>query len=81
MTTFYFIRHGQMDTAMAGEKFYKGFGYNMMTLSGECTARHFHINDDWVILHIKNVDIYVTGNNSKFLSKDVITEFRGMGLL
>lgn len=25
------------------------------------------------LLHIKNVDIYVTGSNSKFLSKDVIT--------
>lgn len=33
MTTFYFVRHGQMDTSMAGNKFYKGFGYNMMTLS------------------------------------------------
>ena len=33
MTTFYFIRHGQMDTSMAGVKFYKGFSYNMMTLS------------------------------------------------
>ena len=33
MSTFYFIRHGQMDTSMAGEKFYKGFSYNMMTLS------------------------------------------------
>lgn len=29
------------------------------------------------LLHISNVDIYVTGSNSKFLSKDVITEFRG----
>lgn len=33
MTTFYFVRHGQMDTSMAGKKFYKGFSYNMMTLS------------------------------------------------
>lgn len=33
MTTFYFIRHGQMDTSMDGVKFYKGFSYNMMTLS------------------------------------------------
>ena len=31
------------------------------------------------MLHIKNADIYVTGSNSKFLSKDVITEFRGRG--
>lgn len=30
-------------------------------------------------LKIKNVDVYVTGSNSKFLSKDVITEFRGRG--
>ena len=29
------------------------------------------------LLHIKNVDTYVTGSNSKFLSKDLITEFRG----
>ena len=31
------------------------------------------------LLHIKKVDVYVTGSNSKFLSKDVITEFRGRG--
>ena len=30
-------------------------------------------------LSIPNVDVYVTGSNSKFLSKDVITEFRGRG--
>jgi len=27
------------------------------------------------LLHIENVDIYVTGSNSKFFSKDVITAF------
>ena len=30
-------------------------------------------------LHIENLDTYVTGSNSKFLSKDIITEFRGRG--
>lgn len=30
-------------------------------------------------LHVKNADVYVTGSNAKFLSKDVITEFRGRG--
>lgn len=30
-------------------------------------------------LSIRNADVYVTGSNSRFLSKDVITEFRGRG--
>lgn len=30
-------------------------------------------------LHIKNADTYITGSNAKFLSKDIITEFRGRG--
>ncbi len=40
--------------------------------------------DDFVgvlnsLLHKRNVDVYVTGSNSRFLSKDVVTEFRGRG--
>ena len=30
-------------------------------------------------LHMNNVEVYVTGSNSKFLSSDIITEFRGRG--
>ena len=40
--------------------------------------------DDFVevllsLMHLSNVEIYVSGSNSKFLSKDVVTEFRGRG--
>ena len=31
------------------------------------------------LLRRKNVDVYVTGSNSKFLSSDILTEFRGRG--
>ncbi len=29
--------------------------------------------------HVRNLDVYITGSNSKFLSSDILTEFRGRG--
>ena len=31
------------------------------------------------LMHFSNADVFVTGSNSRFLSKDVVTEFRGRG--
>ena len=31
------------------------------------------------LMHFSNADVFVTGSNSHFLSKDVVTEFRGRG--
>ena len=31
------------------------------------------------LLRMEHIDVYVTGSNSKFLSTDIVTEFRGRG--
>ena len=51
----------------------------MRSLEGYIHVLKNCTDDNISLLHITNVDIYVIGSNSKFLSKDVITEFRGRG--
>ena len=45
---------------------------------------NFIFVDDFIgvllsLMHTPNTEVYVSGSNSKFLSKDVVTEFRGRG--
>lgn len=32
------------------------------------------------LLHRSNLDVYVTGSDSKFLSRDIVTQFRGRSI-
>ena len=43
----------------------------------ECSIKIYSLLNG--LLRLRNVDVYVTGSNSKFLSKDILTEFRGRG--
>lgn len=79
MTTFYFIRHGEMDRSMAGKKFYKDFAYNMVTLS-EKGIRQIHeaAKDS----RLQNADLIITSpygralHSAAILSKDLNVEMR-----
>lgn len=57
MTKFYFIRHGHMDTSMAGQKFYKGFSYNMMTLSEKGIAQIYEASKNEIL---KDAELIIT---------------------
>lgn len=79
MTTFYFIRHGQMDTSMAGKKFYKGFAYNMMTLSEKGIEQIHETAKD---SRLQNAELIITSpfgrtmHSAAILSKDINIEMR-----
>lgn len=79
MTTFYFIRHGQMDTSMAGKKFYKGFAYNMMTLSEKGIKQIHETAKD---SRLQNTKLIITSpygralHSAAILSKDLNIEIR-----
>lgn len=79
MATFYFIRHGEMDTTMAGRKFYKGFGHNMMTLSEKGIAQIHETAKD---TRLANIELIITSpfgraiHSAAILSKDLGVEMR-----
>ena len=57
MTKFYFIRHGHMDSSMAGQKFYKGFSYNMMTLSEKGISQIYEASKNEIL---KDAELIIT---------------------
>lgn len=79
MTTFYFIRHGQMDTSMAGQKFYKGFAFNMMTLSEKGIEQIHETAKD---SRLQTAELIITSpfgrtmHSAAILSKDLNLEMR-----
>lgn len=79
MATFYFIRHGQMDTSMAGEKFYKGFSYNMMTLSEKGINQIYETAKDKRLLDAELIIVSPYGrtmHSAAILSKELNVEMR-----
>lgn len=79
MATFYFIRHGQMDTSMAGKKFYKGFSYNMLTLSEKGI---YQIHETAKDKRLSAAELIITSpfgramHSAAILSKDLNVEIR-----
>lgn len=79
MAAFYFIRHGQMDVSMAGKKFYKGFAYNMMTLSEKGIGQIHETAKD---SRLQNAKLIITSpfgralHSAAILSKDLNIDVR-----
>ena len=74
MTKFYFIRHGHMDSSMAGQKFYKGFSYNMMTLSEKGISQIYEASKNEIL---KDAEIIIaspfgrTMHSAAIISKEL----------
>ena len=79
MATFYFIRHGQMDMSMAEKKFYKGFAFNMMTLSEKGMEQIHETAKD---ARLQDAELIITSpygrtmHSAAILSKELSLEIR-----
>lgn len=79
MTVFYFIRHGETDTAMAGKKFYKGFGCHLLTLSEKGIEQMHKAAAD---TRLAGAELLITSpfgramHSAAILSKDLQVELR-----
>ena len=79
MAVFYFIRHGQMDASMTEKKFYKGFAYNMMTLSEKGIEQIHETAKD---SRLRCAELIITSpygralHSAAILSKDLNIEMR-----
>ena len=74
MTKFYFIRHGHMDASMAGQKFYKGFSYNMMTLSEKGIAQIYEASKNEILKDAELIIVSPFGrtmHSAAILSKEL----------
>ena len=79
MAKFYFIRHGEMDFSLEGEKFYKGFAYNMITLSEVGVEQ---INETAKDERLSGADLIITSpfgrtmHSAAILSKELNVDMR-----
>ena len=79
VTKFYFIRHGHMDSSMAGQKFYKGFSYNMMTLSEKGISQIYEASKNEIL---KDAELIIaspfgrTMHSAAILSKELNVDIK-----
>ena len=79
MTTFYFVRHGEMDNSMAGKLFYQEFAQNMMALTEKGVAQIHETAKD---PRLKDAKIIISSpfsralHSAAILSKELYLEIK-----